>query len=116
LNGSSDFLQSVGMWFFMVLGAIWGTNLAFGFFASFIISGYPNEISERHLFLPLKALPWVIISPFTYFGVVYGFYCTYILWMLIDRRFGPFATFAEFCARVRDGDRGNIPKWFYWFA
>jgi hypothetical protein len=49
-SGASELANDVAFWVFMIIGVIWGINLALGFFASFIISGYPNEISERHIF------------------------------------------------------------------
>jgi hypothetical protein len=115
-SGASDFANNVGIWVFVIIGVIWGINLALGFFASFIISGYPNEVSERHIFLVLKALPWIIISPFSYFGVIYGFYGFCIIWTIFQDRLGLFKRFQAYCDKIRDDRKAHIPGWFYWFS
>jgi hypothetical protein len=64
----------------------------------------------------IKALPWLFISPFSYFGVIYGFYGFCIIWTIFRDRFGPFKKFATYCDKVRDDRTAHIPSWFVWFS
>jgi hypothetical protein len=85
---------------FFVLGLAWGVSRAFGFYASFCLSGWPNGSDGRPFTHGIMSLPFILISVATAVGSFVGFYFIYFAVEILGDRFPFFKRFVSYCDRV----------------
>lgn len=95
---------------FFLAGVAWGVARALGFYACFLIAGWPNGSDHRPLTHAFTSILFILISPSMIPGSWLGFYAIFYAYELLGARIAPMAKFVAYCDRVAHESHGTPDK------